>query len=156
MNLVTRGLGGRGLVTAGLGKQLAAGLGAQRQKGASTGQRFSNGYIIHVDDEWIWAATLKEALAILAQVEEVAEELAERIERTTTPLRIVPKITVELASGRPTQSKQIASSLSRIRSRVNDIIQQANEAALVNREIAQLIQKAPDPEDESAIIALLL
>ena len=157
MNLVTRGLGGRGLATFGLGKQLAAGLGAQRQKGAPSGRRFSNGYVIQVDDEWIWAATLQEALAILAQVQEVAEELADRVERTTTPLRVVPKITVTTAKGNPTKSKKILSSLDTLRDRVNNIIQQANERALVNKEIGQLIHKQiKDDDEEEAAIALLL
>jgi len=113
-------------------------------------------YSVEIDGEFIAVNTIDEAVSLLTQVRELAEESAVR--DVTTPVTPKPpRVKIKTGSGNPTTSKVLQREVRKTQKAVNRAYIEAAKRIAQAQEISELmIKKLREEEDEEAIIALLM
>jgi hypothetical protein len=110
-------------------------------------------YVVEVDNQLFEVATQKDAIALLTQVRELAQEVASE---ATGPVS-APTMRVVTATGKVSQSKAIQKAVRDTKRKIRLINQRANERIRRDNEIAELLHLKLEQEDEEdTILALLL
>ena len=114
-------------------------------------------YLVEIDGEFFDADSVFAVEALLKQAEETAEESAQKdVLNAPKKTRIKPpKVKVKTASGAKPTSVTIAKQIATTQRRINKIYRDAHREVEQIREIATLMQKKIQEEDDT-IIALLL
>lgn len=113
-------------------------------------------YIVEVDGQFIQVATIAEAQSVLAQAKELATVTAQKDVRPKVRIK-PPRIAVKTASGKPTTSQTLQRSVQTTQQAVNQIYRKAAAEIEQTRELARLIHRKLEQEDEDeAILALML
>lgn len=136
-------------------QDITVSLGAQKKrKGGGRAQR--KRFVVEVDGQFVQVSTISEAQAVLAQARELAQESARRDVRPKVRIK-PPRVAVRTVNGTIPTSPVINREAKRTQEFINRAYRDAQTSLERDLEIALLMRKAMQEEDdEEAVLALML